>query len=256
MAINRFDVYQPQGHVSQYVPLPFEELAAVGQQMQKNYEGALTDIEALPGLLKDAKGLKEVTGYGERGLGKYYVGDLQMINDYNADLKNRLNSLTDDIMTGKLKGSEYKTEISKLKNQVTYDLAPTGKIGQATARYNTYQKNLEEMQKAKDLNKAEWLAAPIYQNVGQFLRGQGDIQSAYVGDYVDRNKELNDALSHIKSVGGAEATTDGQYIRSGDWEAVPEWKIRKAFEGWFENSASRRDVENQITHKIMSNCSY
>lgn len=252
MAINRFDVYQPQGHVSQYVPLPFQELAAIGQQMQKDYEGALTSLQELPSLLKDSKGLKEVYGYGQKGLANYYVQDHDMISAYNQELKNRLNTLTDDIMSGKLKGNEYKSEINKLKTQVQSDIAPTGKIGQATARYNTYQKNLEELQKAKDVNKAAWLASPIYQNVGEFLSGQADIRTAGVGEFVDRNKELNEALSHIRSVGSSWAGTDGKYIREGSWDKVSPEKIKGAFEGWFQNSATKGDIEAQVMHAIRS----
>jgi hypothetical protein len=131
MASNRFDTSQQQQYTSQYVPLPFEAISAMGEKADKNFaEGKKTeaDLGILGAAIKAAK--------------PYEKDRENFIKDYN----NRLKTLVDEA-----KGDYGSKDFQAKANALTSEFKNNSKI-QAFAET---KQAFDDWQKAKLIGNAK-----------------------------------------------------------------------------------------------------
>lgn len=252
MAINQFSYVPEQPILNTYVPLPYEELAATGAAKQRRYDLASQKENELADLIGNVKALKEVSAYGQT----YKVGDYDYTRDYLAKLNKELGSKAEEIASGDKGARDYQNWLSNKAREVRQELT-TGKLADINQAYGTYQAQQKSLAEAKDLALSDWRANQIYKSragYGQVGGALGDAQLSLenVGEYVDRNKELNESLQHIKGIGRAWAQSTGNYINEGSLKEVPVDKIVGAFDNWFNNSKTRYDIEQEANYRVQS----
>jgi len=101
MASNRFDTSQQQQYTSQYVPLPFEAISAMGEKANKNFaegEKAVDDLGVLGAAIKAAP--------------MYTENKEKFVNEYNKKSKALVDKYANDFGN-----PEFKKEISNLTNE-------------------------------------------------------------------------------------------------------------------------------------------
>lgn len=101
MASNRFDTSQQQQYTSQYVPLPFEAISAMGEKADKNFaegEKAVSDLGILGAAIKAAP--------------MYTENKEKFVNEYNNKSKELINKYASDFGN-----PEFKKEVANLTNE-------------------------------------------------------------------------------------------------------------------------------------------
>ncbi len=256
MAVNRYTRLFDPGTVRgpEYIPMPFQEIAAVGDAKQHRYDQAVQEEDAISALQSKIKPLDEVKGYGPNGLDYYKTGQSQEVQSYFDNVRKELATKAEEIAKGDKGSSAYLNYLKRKGSEISSLVSPTGKFGQYTQDNENYQKMVDEISKNKDLDKANWLANKAYTNVGGFLQGKNRITPQALGQYVDRNKELDDLTHGInEELTSLYASPDGQgYIRHGKKEEITKDKISKTVDNFFTNSATANDIHDELIHKINS----
>jgi hypothetical protein len=126
MPSNRYDV--PQGtqspYISQYVPLPLQDIAGLAKQHQDAYQKNLDDTYHLQDLMASVNAIDPHQKYKKQLDSKY---------------SSRISDLTDKITSGKA-SYEVANEINKLKREFVND--PTRvELESSWTNYNAYQKD-------------------------------------------------------------------------------------------------------------------
>lgn len=142
MPSNRFDTSQPQQYVSQYVPLPFEAIGALGAKTQKEAdEGAkaVEDLGALGAAIKAAPMYAEnktkfVNEYNDKSkaLVEKYASDFgnpefkRAINNLTTEFKARpeINAFTNTLKSFEDWQSQKKDAKNAMNLDYTYDMDP------------------------------------------------------------------------------------------------------------------------------------
>lgn len=250
---SRFNqLIEPNKYVSQYVPLPLELIAAEGAEKQKQFNKSVEEEDALSDLQEKVQALDQVKAFGQT----YNVGDKDYANKYFNDLNQELSTKADELAKGDKGSVEYKTWLKKKSRDINKELS-TGKLGEINAAYKTYQEQQKALQEAKDLNLSPWRAIEIERSrqgygVGQGIEGDQRLSTSNVGEYVDRNKELDDLTKGInEELTSLYASPDNQgYIRSGKMEEIKDVKIRNTFRNFLDNSKTKQDIIKEIEYGI------
>lgn len=238
----------------EYIPQPFNNIAAVGEAKQGQYDQAVQQEGAIAALQAKVKPLDEVYGYGPNGLSTYKTGQSQEVQSYFDNLRKDLSTKADEIAKGDKGSSEYRGWLKNKANEVAALTSPTGKFGQYTQDAENYTKQQEEISKNPDVEKAGWLANKAYSNVGDYLKGKARISLQTTGKFVNRDKELDDLTKGInEELTSLYASPTGQgYIASGKKEEITRKKVADTFQGFFPNSETAKDLHDEISHKIKS----
>jgi len=246
------ELIEPNKYVSQYVPLPLEAIAAEGAKKQEEFNKSVEEESALSDLQDKVQALDQVKAFGQT----YNVGDKDYANKYFNDLNEELSTKADELVKGDKGSSEYKTWLKKKSREINRDLS-TGKLGEINAAYKTYQEQQKALQEAKDLNLSPWRAMEIEKSrqgygVNQGIAGDQRLSTYNVGEYVDRNKELDDLTKGInEELTSLYASPDNQgYIKSGKIEEIKDNKIRNTFRNFLDNSKTKQDIIKEIQYGI------
>lgn len=135
MASNRFDTSQQQQYTSQYVPLPFEAISALGEKANKNFaegEKAVDDLGVLGAAIKAAPMHQE-----DRAT---------FINEYNK----RTKALIDEAK-GDYGSADFKRKVNTLTNEFKNDPKVQAFAGTLEA-YKLYEKRKSEKGAERDLD--------------------------------------------------------------------------------------------------------
>lgn len=254
MGSNRYVNLNPTGYNSMRIPMPFEELAAIGETKQKDFDATNAIKDALPGLENKVKALDVVKGYGPQGLDYYKTGNAEKVHSYFTGVKQDLDKIAEDVASGKMNYQTYKTKVRQKGNEISQLISPTGEFGKMTQNYETYQKMQDDLSKNKDVSKADWLAHNMYANVGNMLSGKGDLQQQSLGEYVDRPKEVKDFFGSL----GEEVTSSWSgadkkgYINTHYREGRTKGKIENTFLPWYNNSQTKQDILTEGNHLAAS----
>jgi hypothetical protein len=194
MASNRFDTSQQQQYTSQYVPLPFEAISAIGEKMQKEHTDKQTEADALANEINKIKVANEVisegsgndlgiksrsTGYGEfknQVLNKYTQANKQLSEDYQA---------------GKLASGEFSQKVNQLKNDFSGDYQ---KLKIAEANSAAIEESDKKYREAKHAGANPFVLNELAAE-GARLRAkpfETSYKGAPIADFVDSQKALND----------------------------------------------------------------
>lgn len=246
MAKNRFEMpqiaEQRNNYVSQYVPLPLEEIAGAVRAKQQEQDNNKAE---------QAKLLQDIAKINAR------QEDMGRLRDYNNSLDGELTKLADKVY-GDTTDSSWKSEFTKMKNRVATDMS-SGKLHAIKNNYDVYQKYQEARSKEKDYQ--------AYRDRGFWDITEGNYQGAYGEDgklnisnldgfneRIDREKIADDIVKGINAVDingvRAEVSFDEQ---GGVWknkltgQVISADKIAKTFDGAFQQSKAMDDILNEAS---------
>ncbi len=247
MAINRFETVRPQEYQSVYVPLPFEEMMKAGALHQGRIDDNQQQADAITALLANVKSLDRV---------KLATGDERYVADRDEVIKYKqgINKQIEDLAIGYLdKGDvNYRQKLNGLSRQVINDLSPEGKLGKIHSQATMYEQQEKAMQDAKDLDTTRWRAQNVWDSRSKYAEANGagytgtaQLSLGNIGEYVDRNKEIDDLTKGVQSElvkGGLYAYSDGKYIRTGKMTAATADKVLRTVDGFLANSKALKDI--------------
>lgn len=254
MAVNRYTEFNPQPYVSTYVPLPLDTMYQALASKQKAYDKAEEDEMALSDLQSKIKSLEQVDAFGQ----SYSVGDRQYVKQYFQNLNKELETKADELVKGDKASSEYQAWLKKKARELNQEMS-SGNLARIQSAYDTYTEQQKAIAEAKDLGISPWRALQIEQNRRAYGEsqgfGSGESLSKYnVGEYVDRNKEMDDLSKGInEELTKIYANPDNQgYIRTGKISEITEPKIIEMFRGFLPNSKTDLDIREEIKYEIQS----
>jgi len=131
MPVNRYDVAQGQRYVSTYVPLPFEELAAIGAKKQKDTDNLLDLTDKAKGMLNIKADPKNIP----------YRDKLQ--KEYN----DKLTSVSEKIIKEGYT-PENRSLVNQTINSITNDPNRL-ELEKSYTHYNEYQKDAQKNQQER-----------------------------------------------------------------------------------------------------------
>lgn len=245
MAVNRFLQPSVYNYESQFVPtnVPFEMLAKAGaakqeqQNLLKAKEQTLLDLTPA--------GIDELV-YGPTGQRKY-LGEKQqsrqLINQFNQKVL-ELSSKPVDRM-----GPEYMKEINALRKEYSQLKGILGTLKEREEKYKGLQ---SEFGKAKDINKAQWLANPYLDEVLKLGQDSGYVpqESLNYGTYVDRIKTMQESIDKIKASKSAWASAKEGYINKGSLTELGQAKLAKVAKEVLQEQGLIPDITSQVDYAI------
>ena len=258
MAVNRYVewaqqpvIERPPDYLQQNIPIPFQELMAVGQMRQKEYDDTAKRLSLLGNGLLNLEGLKEVVlSSGQR----LPVGDAERIVRAQRDLINFQNE-----MAGRDLGDPKNREVVRQKAaELASRVAPTGDLGRIDANAKAFKALRQEFQKQKDPQKRQGRFLDFDRQLYDYYAGQSDkIAPTAFGEYTDINKDIQDGLKGMdpelsKIYAIQENPNDPLYIRvrEGMRSGVYDNRIRQAFRSFWPQSNAKLALEGEISDEI------
>jgi len=247
MPSNRFDTSVQQQYVSQYVPMPFEAIGALGAKTQADYDKSLKDLEVTDPIAKlnprtamrvydpsSPEGVRDITldWTGERD---------QYLNALTAEK----NKITDEYMQSgdveafKKKSRDYLNKAAQVHSNLSAKEAVAKQI-------NDYNK---ELAKNKDFSLQGHLGQKLLDYNTQFLKdaAEGNVREYNPYDIAaatDRPKEVKEYFGSMgkEILQSFSDPTNTGYIRTKYREGLTGDKISNAFNSWYQNSKVQDDI--------------
>mgnify|MGYP006921284903 CR=1 FL=1 len=244
MPANRFTNLRPTqfDYQSTAIPLPFNEIAAVGETKQKQYESNLVDTQNLLNGIKvksrpeDQPALKEKIDY------------------YNSKVQNISNKVAGDVGN-----PEYRRELNQLAGEIKTDLV-AGDLAAIQHNANTYNDWLTKVQSSKNykpfLDRSFYDVAPgQYKGFKNSETGQYNLTSVTgIDESLERDKKADELVKGIASnkSGGfkwsKDPNTGDDIIVDYKGETVSPEKIKATFEPLFKNSEEYKQLEREAEY--------
>lgn len=211
MASNRYTQLQPTQYQSQYIPLPFQELAQIGQMQQKKADDTLDSAYKLQDLMNSVKSIDQHSPYKKQLHDKYYQkiedltnrivdkGDLTAGRDLNKVAREWMNDpLRQELENSYLNYEVYKKDkiakgdkygqwwdpTNKFKGTLNEQIEPFRYTGMGERQ--DHQKRAEEMMNNIKASGSDQEYFNIDPNTGNIL----SIKKGYEGIGQKRVKQL------------------------------------------------------------------
>ena len=129
MPANRFDTSKEHEYVSSYIPLPFEQIAALGEKTQKKYDSAIDDTYKLKDLMT------KVPAIHDPNLG---LSNLKKKQDLDAQFAPKIDELTNKIISGDANAYRELEQVKRdfVNNPIRQELE------NSYADYKTYKEDI------------------------------------------------------------------------------------------------------------------
>lgn len=247
MPSNRFDTSVQQQYVSQYVPMPFEAIGALGAQTQAAHEKSLKDLEVTDPIAKlnPRTAFKIYDASAPEGVRDVNLDWTQQRDQALNVLNAEKNKITDeymqsgDVETFKRKSREYLNKAT----QVHSDLSVKEAVAKQITDYN------KELAKNKDFSLQGHLGQKLLDYNTQFLKdaAEGNVREYNPYDIAaptDRPKEVKEYFSGMgrEIFDSFSNPTNTGYIRTKYREGLSGDKISKTFNSWYQNSKVQDDI--------------
>lgn len=255
MPVNRFDVAQGQRYVSTYVPLPFEELAAVGERMQKNTLAKEAEMSQLEKLIADTKVANQVFSEGsgdDRGLKYRNTGYGEYKNQLLDKARTAHQQITDDYLAGKLTPQQLAQKTNEFNNQFKTDYQKL-KIAEANSA-NIFKQD-EEYRKNQEVGQKTYLANQLGKEGARLLSDPFgvDYKGAPINKGIDEIETLNKFAGQFqdKILKNSSSWKD-QYgkIHYKSTTGVGENDIRTAVSAAFEQDNIGHDYRERVQRQL------
>ena len=184
MASNRFDTSQQQQYTSQYVPLPFEAISALGEKSQKKYDTAIDDTYKLKDLMA------KVPAINDPNLG---LSNIQKKKELDTQYTTKINELTDKIVNGDPNAFR---ELEQVKRDLIND--PTRQeLENSYLDYQAYKKDMVDKKDAYAIYKDPYRNKKLINDAGelQAFRYSG------MGEKQDHSTEARAQMADIAKMG-------------------------------------------------------
>lgn len=250
---NRFDTPYGQRYVSQYVPLPFEAIGALGEKMQKQQAVAKAEMNAFEDALSKIDVVDEVVAETPTGIGRAKTGYRDYKNKVISDIRNNHQQLANDYADGKYTPSEFDMKIKQLHNNFMQDYNKL-KIAEANS------KNIKAMDEAiskseADPNTNTWLLNKVAIEGSNLIQNPFDTEYKItsLGKVVDYEKAVNEHSSHYADqvIHGKLAKMDPSgYLVFTDKSGVTEKRVENEILNSFDNTELARQTKEQIYRDV------
>lgn len=240
MSSNRFDTSQTYQPVSSYVPLPFEQIGALGAKMTQEHAAKQAEADALADQLSKIKVANQVLSEGSGDdLGIKYrdtgYGDFknQVLNKYTLANK----QLADEYQAGKLDATQFAQKVSQLKSDFSNDYQ---KLKIAEANSVAIEEADKKYREAKHAGANPFVLNQLAEE-GARLRANpfgNEYKGAPIGEVADledlKNKYASNFKSQILSSGAGSIDSKTGYITWRDKSGVTKQRIRTSVENTFD----------------------
>jgi len=251
MPANRFDTSKTQEYVSQYVPLPFEAISALGEKANKNFEEG-KQVEANLGAL----------GAAIKAAKPYEKDRERFINEYN----NQIKALVDEAK-GDYGSRDFKAKASALTTQFKND-SRVQAFAETKEAFDNWQKaklagNAKDLDYTYDMDPND----PTGTNFRQRDVLKEGVYSNRITKYSDWGKAANEAVGKVAVSGGdkignlnlANTKIEGGklYERIGTkWVGVSEDKLKNVVSATVPVYASSEGGQNHLETILQKDFGY
>lgn len=253
MASNRFDTSVNQQYVNQYVPLPFDTIAAVGEKINKEYDDTQKEVDAFGNIINKINVVNEVMSEGDandpgiknRSTG---YGDLknQVLNKYTIASK----EMADGLVNGTLDLQKFKQKKAELEADLSQDIQKL-RIAEANSAV------ISEMDKKYRENKDAQSSPHILNNLAEaganLLKNPytSEYKGAPIGEVYNLEKDgVNERASHyqdqIISSGAVRRDGFGNIVRTNKYGVIKDRIFDEVARG-FEADTKLYGHYNDIT---------
>jgi hypothetical protein len=248
MPINRFSTVGQSEYTPQYVPLPFQQLAALGEQAKKDFDEGKkleSDLDALTASIKAAPVYEESR--------KAYADKV------NASIRNLIEEAKGDYGS-----SDFKSKTNRLINQVknSTELANFNKTLEA---YNIWEK-LKAQGNSKDLDYTYEMDPNDPNKFKQLDILQNPIYSSKITKYSDWDKDAKEAVGSLRASGNAnlgewaaktkyEGGTLYEKV-NGRWQGVTDSQLAKVAKGIIPVYASKSGGQHHLESILKDDYGY
>lgn len=196
---NRFDQPYGQRYVSTYVPLPFQELAMLGEHMQKKALAKQDEMTELEQKIADTKVANQVLSEGsneEPGLKYKDTGYGQFKEDLLNRAKTAHSQITEDYLAGKLSPYELERKTNEFNRTFKNDF---NKLKVAEANSSIISKQDEEFRKHKTASLNPYLVNAMAAEGKRFLQDpfSQEYKGAPIGEALNIEDEINKSAQHF-----------------------------------------------------------
>lgn len=220
MASNRFDTSQQQQYTSQYVPLPFEAISAMGEKSQKKYDTAIDDTYKLKDLMA------KVPAINDPNLG---LSNIQKKKELDTQYTTKINELTDKIVNGDPNAFR---ELEKVKRDLIND--PTRQeLENSYLDYQAYKKDM--------IDKKDSYAAykDPYRNK-KLINDAGELQAFRYSGMGEKQNHAEEARAQMAGVATWGYDTKNSYLDPNDGNIYT-----KTSKGTYVKDTRIRDLANK-----------
>ena len=242
---NRFDTSQQQQYVSSYIPLPFEQIGALGSKITKEHASKQEEADALANEINKIKVANEVISEGsgeDLGIKSRSTGygefKNQVLNKYSQANK----QLADDYQAGKLDTAQFSQKVNQLKNDFSGDYQ---KLKIAEANSVAIEEADKKYREAKHAGANPHVLNALAEEGARLRANPYSVQykGAPISELVDTTKKINDYSNNyadqimktyqpVKDVNG--------YITYKDTHGVGRARI-------MEGASANYDLDNELT---------
>ena len=221
MSVNRYTGLAPTQYSSMATPLPFNELAAIGERKQKQYD--------------DASGLLDASKQGLILKGGYQTQD--RANQFNQKITQSLGDLSKQFVEGKIQPQQLKTSITNLATQIQADPEY-----QTVKKDELYKENADKLFAEKNFSNKAFLNQWYDPKTGDIKQTQPGQQfspgwytsAAPVNFKKDHEDVYNDFKSQVKTVWGEDTDIQqdefGRQIITKNGEEITQFTPKMAAE--------------------------
>lgn len=253
---NRFDTSQQQQYVSSYIPLPFEQIGALGSKMTQEHAAKQAEADALADALNKIKVRNEVLSEGSGDdLGIKYrstgYGDFknQVLNKYTLANK----QLADDYQAGKLDAAQFAQKVNQLKSDFTGDYQ---KLKIAEANSAAIEEADKKYREAKHAGANPFVLNQLAEE-GARLRAnpfETEYKGAPISDVADLEKLKNEYAKgfekQILSSGAGRRDANGMIIYT-DRSGVTKQRIIDSVNSTFDEDPTLGTQTKEQTNRFL-----
>lgn len=220
MSSNRFDTSQQYQYVPSHIPLPFEQIAGLGEKIQAEHAAKQGEMDALEQQLAKIKVADQVLSEGSgEDLGIKYrnTGYGSFKNQVLTKAKQANQQLAADYQAGKLDANQFSQKVRQIQSDFMDDYNKL-KVAEANSAI------IEEQDKAYRQNKQvgmnPFLANQLAAEGSRLLSNPftTDYKGAPIGEAIDVEKSKNEYAdkfqSQILSTGAGKRDANGMIIYS------------------------------------------
>jgi hypothetical protein len=220
MGLNRFSTVGTSEYTPQHVPLPFEEISAIGEKMQKKYDTAIDDTYKLKDLMA------QVPAINDPNLG---LSNVQKKKELDAQYSAKINELTDKIVNGDANAFQ---ELEKVKRDLLND--PTRQeLENSYLDYQAYKKDMIDKKDAYAVYKDP------YRNK-KLINDEGELQAFRYSGMGERQDHSTEARAQMAGVATSGIDSKNSYLDPNDGNIYT-----KTSKGTYVKNTRIRDLANE-----------
>lgn len=258
---NRFDRPYGQQYVSTYTPLPFQELAGLGENISQKRQAGESEMSQLEKMISDINVSEQVLSEGsENDLGIKYrnTGYNDFKNQLLSKAKQKHAELTDQYTKGQLDINEFNRKVKDFNNEFKSDFQ---KLKIAEVNSAAIKEADKKYREAKHAGANPFVLNKMAEEGSRFLSDpfSNEYKGAPIGDVLDLEKTKNEYADKFKSqiissgAGRADQFGNVTYI---DKSGVTKQRIINSVESTFDQDPMLGTQTREQTNRWLRDNGY